>query len=307
LRSTINGLFAEGHMPPGSIIDAGANEGEEACMYAERQPHRQVHAVEPLLRNTQLIARLAQRARVSNMNILHAGLGNETRVVSLATSNPSMIGVADFTASSHVHSSTPTVTFQVHRLDDLFRGALANDTLGFLHLDVEGLELDVIDGGVQTILRDLPMLTVEIFVHNRPDTTYNLLSRLGQLGYRTFIIEEQCGVPADCRNVLCVPIRRVPSLRQSATLDLAQGSGVLQEVTPTNVASAAYAPVCRSGGQCCPDGPSMPVGRASPACCAARCVQRWLSTLTGARENRRYGVYSWSEFEGDPRHGHVFQ
>ena len=45
LRSLIGGLFAEsGLVPPGSVIDAGANRGEEACYYAERQPQRLVPA-----------------------------------------------------------------------------------------------------------------------------------------------------------------------------------------------------------------------------------------------------------------------
>mmetsp|Transcript_30859 Transcript_30859/g.80529 ORF Transcript_30859/g.80529 Transcript_30859/m.80529 type:complete len:336 (-) Transcript_30859:305-1312(-) len=303
LRSTINGLFAEGLIPRGSIIDAGANVGDESCMYAERQPHRRVHAVEPLQKNTRLISKLARAAGVSNINILQGGLGNESQFVSLATSNPNMIGVSDFAVASKTQK--PTVEFQVYRLDDLFSGMWANDTLGFLHLDVEGLELDVIHGGVQTILRDQPILTVEIFVHNRPNATLALLAKLGQIGYRTFIIEEQCGIPADCRNVLCVPISRVMSLRRSATLDLAQASGVLQEVTRKNVASAAYAPVCSQGGKCCPTGPNLANTR-SPTCCAAQCVQQWLSTLKDARKSRRHGVHSWAEFEGQPRHGRVF-
>ena len=300
VRSIINGLFAEGLIPAGSIIDAGANDGVEACVYAERQPHRIVHAVEPLLNNTFHISRLAEYVAASNLQILRAGLGNETRRVSLSSSRR-MVRVSDF--ATHAKASTATETFQVYRIDDLFSKQWSNQTLGFLHLDVEGIELDVIRGGMQTIQRDLPVLTVEVFVHNRANTTYDLLAALARLRYRTFIVEEQCGIPADCRNVLCLPISRIKSMRQSATLDLAHVSSVLQEVTPITVASAAYAEVCHHGGKCCPHGPSF--ARKWP-CCSARCVQQWLSSLKGARETRRYGVFSWSEFEGVPHHGRVF-
>ena len=317
LRSIINGLFAEGLMPAGSIVDAGANTGEEACMFAERQRHRIVHAVEPVPYNAQIVSRRATHYKVDNLKVLHGGLGNQSRRIHLPASlrRNIMLDARHFAPSSQETSAADRDStgaprsFQVYRLDDLFATAWAGETLGFFHLDVEGLEVDVMHGSMQTILRDLPVLTVEVFPHNRPNITRNLLEMVGQLGYRMFVVEEQCGIPADCRNILCLPIARIPSMRQSAALDLAHASYALQEVTPLSmITTAAYAPVCRGGGSCCRQGPAWRMEPKEPAaCCGSKCVQQWLSSLNGARSFRQYGVHSWSEFEGEPRKGRVFQ
>ena len=58
LDLTIRGLFADDIVPAsGSIIDAGANRGEELCQYADLAPYRTVHGVEPLSTNLDHIKR----------------------------------------------------------------------------------------------------------------------------------------------------------------------------------------------------------------------------------------------------------
>ena len=76
LVAIVRGLFAEGAMPPGSVVDAGANDGSEACVYAESSPDRVVHAVEPLKSNIAAIHRLRKAVNLSNIHPLLAGLGN---------------------------------------------------------------------------------------------------------------------------------------------------------------------------------------------------------------------------------------
>ena len=47
LTSIIGGLLVEGRVPPGSIVDVGANRGIWACYYASVAPERNVHAIDP--------------------------------------------------------------------------------------------------------------------------------------------------------------------------------------------------------------------------------------------------------------------
>ena len=39
------------------------------------------------------------------------------------------------------------------------------EKLAFAHIDVEGVELDVLKGGIKTIKADRPIFTVELIVH----------------------------------------------------------------------------------------------------------------------------------------------
>ena len=202
-------------MPPGSVVDAGANDGIEACIYAESSPDRLVHAIEPLKSNVALIHKLSREVNLSNIHPLMAGLGNTTTAplphsqISRSTRrHRRLLSSSQVKSSSHGHSRFP-----MFRLDDLFARLWAGERLGFAHFDLEGFELFVLHGARETIRRDRPIFTAEVFVHNRPRLTASVFRYAdGELGYRAFVVEEQCGIPADCRNALFVPKELVSPL-----------------------------------------------------------------------------------------------
>ena len=71
LHAIIGGLFAENVVPPGSILDVGANDGEMSCFYATLDPSRKVHALEPnihIFRTLELNMRSATKANMRTMN-----------------------------------------------------------------------------------------------------------------------------------------------------------------------------------------------------------------------------------------------
>ena len=285
-------------MPLGNVVDAGANDGTEACIYAEGSPDRLVHAVEPLKSNVALIHQLTRAVNLSNIRPLMAGLGNTTtgvlpqsptqsprdpRAQALSRRRRRLLSSSQVKSSSHGRSRFP-----VYRLDDLFAGAWAGERLGFAHLDLEGFELLVLHGARETICRDRPIFTAEIFVHNRPHLTASVLRFAdSELGYRAYVVEEQCGIPADCRNALFVPKELVPLLRRSPTFDIASTSGVLIPANAESVTALAYGPVCDAR-----DGQSPPCCGGTNAstfedggigwCCKNACVQRWLTSLDNA-------------------------
>ena len=78
-RSIIGTLLASDMLPPGSIIDAGANDGSDACFYAEAAPARTVHAIEPLRQNVLVMQQLAVGR--PNLRAMQAGLGNRSGLV----------------------------------------------------------------------------------------------------------------------------------------------------------------------------------------------------------------------------------
>ena len=331
LVAIVRGLFAEGAIPPGSVVDAGANDGTEACVYAESSPDRVVHAVEPLKSNIAAIHRLRRAVNMSNIHPLMAGLGNaSTAVIPAEEPQAQPIGPrpdaaqlrrrrrrrrllsnTQITASSRVHPH-----FSVYRLDDLFAATWADERLGFAHFDLEGFELSVLQGARKTIERDRPIFTAEIFVHNRPRLTAAVLRFAEvELAYRAYVVEEQCGIPADCRNALFVPKELVPLLRRSPTLDIAANSGVLIPTDADTVSALAYGPVCDAR-----DGRSPPCCGGTNAttfedggvgwCCKNACVQRWLTSLDnaglaalGARAGRpplQHSYLAWAP-RGAPR------
>ena len=75
--------------------------------------------------------------------------------------------------------------FLVYTLDSLFYDQ--GKKLGFAHLDFEGLELDVLKGGVSTIKASKLLFTTEVRVHRDPQYTTDLLEFISELGYDSYI------------------------------------------------------------------------------------------------------------------------
>lgn len=222
LGEIIAGLFKEGLIPHGSIVDAGANTGSESCLYASLDPERTVHAVDPLQRNIDSVrSRCAHR--LPNVQPLLGGIGAERKTLHVPASKSrfggQMISIAstvvgdsplgggrDGVAVAHVDNRTVTgQSFDVWTLDELFETRWRDERLGFAHWDTEGNELDILRGGSRTLKRDAPVFTVECVVHKSPRYTQALLEQIAALGYETLLIEEEAGMPLDTRNLLNIP------------------------------------------------------------------------------------------------------
>lgn len=270
-RALVGSLFAEGLMPPGAIIDAGANSGEDACFYAERTG-RIVHAIDPLLTNIRFMqqsfgflpnllpevgglgsARRWLRAQAEVANA-HSGEGAQLKVtemsdVALPARTEKEKGGGTI-SSAELHADG---YFEVRRVDELLSSKWQGERLSFAHFDVEGGELDVLKGALRTLLLDRPVFSVEVFMVNKKALATQLLWLASKLNYTSYVVEEECGLPADCRNVLNVPTERHATFRDSSSFRLAKKS--LIPVTALSVADgksrgAGY-PCCQQGGFCC--------------------------------------------------------
>ena len=59
-----------------------------------------------------------------------------------------------------------------------------------------------------SLRQDRPVFTVE--VGDRRNANSKLLAIIASLGYRTYLVNEQCGYNLDCRNLICFPLERLP-------------------------------------------------------------------------------------------------
>ena len=270
--SVVQALLVQGLMPAGSIVDAGANDGREACFYARVDSKRIIHAVDPLQRNVDSIG--IAKARYANIRPQLGGLGQVSKLMhvprkkskkagqQISITNPEELGSRDSYGSHNIlyyNASTKGnmfQPFQVERLDTHFSasGAWAGEVMGFGHFDTEGNELDVLIGGEQTIRRDSPVFTVELVVHKSEKMTNQLLNFIESLDYDLLLIEEECGVPLDCRNFVAVPRKRptlLPSVLAALRDDVDHGRVV--HVNASSIHRYAY-PCCKTDGPCCNGG-----------------------------------------------------
>ena len=267
LNALLAGLLAESRVPAGSIIDAGANDGEESCRFSLAARGRTVHAIDPLQQNVD--AMRTRFASLPNLQPMLGGLGNRARTLHAPVkSTKASVGSQLFNLQSmrDLGEAELGQPFQVHRVDELFGSRWPTERLALAHIDVEGAELDVLHGANATIAASRPVLSLEVYPQTKESAARALLHALSELGYDAYLIDEVCGTPFDCRNLLCLP-RESAAFLGSPVLDLAVGARRLFAVTPHNVGEYGFA-CCRRGGECCP--------RPSVCCHSRALIRRWI-------------------------------
>lgn len=292
-------LFAEKHVPCCSVLDAGCNDGVDSCFYAALAPNRTVHAIDPSARNIAAV-RANYKQQFANILPMVGGLGNVARTLHIPPRHgrtPGQISIASPLSYAKRDSLGPRnimainvskgQPFDVERLDDLFLSRWPTESLGFAHLDVEGSELEVLQGGERTISRDFPIFTVEVAIHKDPEYTRALLSFIDRLDYDALLIEEEVGAPLDLRNLLCLPRRRGLSsqIKHSPVFRSHLDAGRIVRVGAESVFRHAY-PCCKAGGTCCPSPSSCCSLSAVPA--AVR-LQRFACPAVHTAQFRSWG------------------
>lgn len=221
-------LFQEGQIPPGDVLDVGAHSGGWSCMYACLDPARTVHAVDP---SPKLIKRM--RCPHANFKPHNAAIANRSGFMQFN----SQAG-AGFVGAIESHESQQPGDVPIQTLDYLFL-ELWNSRPGFLHIDVEGFELEVLQGAHKVITQHQPVFSIEIHVVEKKDFTVELIRYAEDFGYSIFMVNEVCGMRVDCRNFLCFP-PSTPHVETAGSpihpvLDLATRTNTMIPVTHATV------------------------------------------------------------------------
>ena len=146
LTSIIGGLFLEGRIPPGNVINAGANEGAYACWYAQVAPERLVHAIDPDLGH---IENMRDRlgAALPNLQPMVGALG-DTKVESVTRNAAAKHSLTLFPRAKRLkgakrkgEAASGASSFSIFRVDDL---AAVAQPIGYMHYDVEDREVPML-------------------------------------------------------------------------------------------------------------------------------------------------------------------
>jgi FkbM family methyltransferase len=183
-------LFSDGYIPLGDVLDVGAHDGSWSCMYACFDLNRTVHAVDPSAKMLK-----AMHCPHPNMIKHHYAISNVTGWMKWSDHAAQFMGKLEVQKQGEV---------EIQTLDNLFLTQW-NTKPGFLHIDVEGYELDVLLGANQTINLHQPVFSVEIHVQEDKEFTVRLLHHIESLQYTIYMVNEICGLRLDCRNFLCFP------------------------------------------------------------------------------------------------------
>ena len=149
-RQALQGLSERGYSPK-VIFDVGAAVGNWTRMALEFWPAAEYFLFEALAERKPDLERLAAETG-AKVNVVLGGVGKED--------GPLTMGVTDsLFDSSFAYAGNQARQIECHRLDSLHRGGRLPKP-GFLKMDVQGFELNVLEGG-QEALSDCAVVLME--------------------------------------------------------------------------------------------------------------------------------------------------
>lgn len=167
--------------PTRNAIDVGASKGTYAYYLGQLCPR--VHAYEPNPAMRSMLERMVNR----NVVISDKAASNATGPAVLAVPCPDdraehSIGTL---CLNRIEGAYHPIAVDQVRLDE---ESLSN--IGFIKIDVEGFELEVIAGAESLIRRDRPVLLVEILEEHTGRPVADSVAHIESLGYRTMVVHQ---------------------------------------------------------------------------------------------------------------------
>lgn len=172
-----------------NIVDTGAWIGDNAIPWAMNTSGL-VYAIDPSPDNCRFIREVAALNNLSNVRVIEAALSNTVEPLS----TNSNLDHCDFQVGSEGATKLVATTLDLLSLRDV----------GYVHLDVEGMEFKVIQGMTTLLETDHPIIAFE--QHLTTDAVSDLAAYLRDKKYMVFMINEVLpGCRPDCRNFLAFP------------------------------------------------------------------------------------------------------
>lgn len=173
------------------ILDIGAHIGWYSIQFAKRYNNSIIHAFEPLPQTCSVLKKNLKLNNISNVEVHNFALGNvdKTEDFFYFTSGSAIASRRNLLE----HSKVSKIKCKVTTLDSIAKH-LNLKKINFLKCDVEGSELDVINGGLQSISKFLPVIYIELFHGWCEKFGYvpnDVLALLNSMDYKCFKIHNK--------------------------------------------------------------------------------------------------------------------
>jgi FkbM family methyltransferase len=191
----INTYLINNYIIKKNIIDLGAWIGDNSIPWSKNL-NGLIYAIDPSKENCDFINLMCEKNNITNIKTIELAIGDKECI--LSTND-------DINHCSFVYGKTDNGINKVNSstLDILYSKNII-DNIGYIHLDVEGMEKNVIKGSTNIIDIFNPVITFE--QHLELDDYMYLVHYLRDKNYQVYLINEILpGCRPDCRNFLAIP------------------------------------------------------------------------------------------------------
>ena len=190
----INTLLIKNGIIKNNIVDSGAWIGDNSIPWSKNISGT-VYAIEPSTVNCDFIAKMCEHNKIYNVKTMCVALSdkNETLSTDGELVHCTFVGFGD-SAKNKVSAVSLDYLYDIKEID----------TIGYIHLDVEGMEHRVLQGSSKVIDKFRPIITYE--QHIGQNDVRSLVEYLNRKNYRSYLIDEMLpNCHLDCRNLIAFP------------------------------------------------------------------------------------------------------
>lgn len=170
-----------------TYVDIGTNKGEYVNFLKTKA--KKIYCFEPIRESYELLIKLFNSNKFLIKNI---ALGNKSKSLKINTplyrNNRNEVVAFAYNQSSLIKKFKDSITQKVivKRGDDLL---LKEKKIDFIKIDVEGFELEVLKGLKQTIIKNFPILLIEI-EHRHSNNFINTFKFLSDFNYKVYYVSK---------------------------------------------------------------------------------------------------------------------
>ena len=181
------------------FFDVGANVGLYTWDVRKACPNRKILAFEPDPENIKLLEKTLRGANLQNVEICKCALSNQLAEVSffqdnLTSATGCVAGKDKPWIEQYLNGSANEIRVKTETLDSILR---KDRTPSLIKIDVEGHEVEVLQGARNTIREAKPMMIIESF----PPKQSTVLSLLHELGYRSMDADHHTSINPKTTNL----------------------------------------------------------------------------------------------------------
>jgi FkbM family methyltransferase len=178
-----------------NIIDLGAWIGDNTIPWAKSiESIDTIYAMDPSPDNCEFIRQMCDKNQVSNVKVIQTAVSNCCETLSTNDDMYHCTFAADESGRNKVVAVSLDHLFSINEITNI----------GYIHLDVEGMEYKVLLGSKKIIETYKPIITFE--QHLEIDDYNLILNYLTELNYTVYLIDEVLpGCRPDCRNSIAFP------------------------------------------------------------------------------------------------------
>ena len=190
----INTLLIKDKIIKNNIVDSGAWIGDNSIPWA-KNINGIVYAIEPSTVNCDFISRTCEHNKINNVKTMCVALSDKNETLSTDDDivHCTFVGFGE-NAKNKVSAFTLDYLYETKEIDNI----------GYIHLDVEGMEHRVLQGSSKVIDEFRPIITYE--QHINQNDVKSLVEYLNGKNYISYMIDEELpNCHLDCRNLIAFP------------------------------------------------------------------------------------------------------